>query len=115
MAAFVGATLIAIVAVIGWQQGWLANPGADTDLALLLMIVVSCGWWGSLIDSLLGASVQAQFHCPTCDVRTETPRHSCGSVTMQVRGVRWISNDVVNVLSIALAAAIALWLSRAVG
>lgn len=115
LAAFIGATLIAIVAVIGWQRGWLANPGDDSDLAQLLMIVVGCGWLGSVIDSVLGATVQAQFHCPTCDLRTESPRHTCGTETTLVRGVRWISNDVVNALAILAAATIAFWVSRHLG
>lgn len=112
MAAFIGATLIAILAVVGWQNGWLVNPGDTTDLARLLMIVVGSGWLGSIIDSLLGATVQGQFHCPTCDVHTEMRRHTCGTATTRVRGLPWSSNDVVNVLAVASAAAIAFWFAR---
>ena len=55
---------------------------------------------GSLFDSLLGATVQAIYHCPTCEKETERhPTHSCGTNTIQIRGWTWLSNDVVNLLA----------------
>ncbi|MGN6030090.1 MAG: DUF92 domain-containing protein, partial [Thermomicrobiales bacterium] len=49
IAAFAGAALVGIVAVIGWSNHWLANPAADSDVARLLMIVTGCGFAGSLV------------------------------------------------------------------
>lgn len=113
IAAFAGAALIAIVAVVGWSNHWLANPAADTDIARLLMIVTGCGFAGSLVDSLLGATVQAQYRCPACGVSTEAPVHACGTPTTLVRGLRWITNDVVNLASVLVATAVAFWLATA--
>jgi uncharacterized membrane protein len=48
-------------------------------------------------DSLLGATVQAQYYCPTCNKPTESRAHRCGATTILVRGVPWINNDVVNI------------------
>lgn len=64
----------------------------------LIGIVLLGGVLGALFDSLLGATVQAIYHCPQCDKETEkNPLHTCGTETMQVRGWKWLNNDLVNV------------------
>jgi uncharacterized membrane protein len=51
----------------------------------------------SLFDSLLGATVQAIYWCPTCAKETERhPIHTCGTPTTHLRGWQWVNNDVVN-------------------
>jgi uncharacterized membrane protein len=55
------------------------------------------GFLGALFDSLLGASVQAIYHCPSCEKETERhPSHSCGTPTTRTRGWGWLNNDWVN-------------------
>ena len=71
------------------------------------------GLAGALFDSCLGATVQAIYHCPTCQKETERhPRHSCGTPTAQVRGWRWLNNDMVNFACSSMGALVALlvWL-----
>jgi uncharacterized protein (TIGR00297 family) len=66
---------------------------------------------GALLDSILGASVQALRWCPACARECERQRHECGSATMLRRGLNWIENDAVNfaaTLSGAVVAALAL-------
>jgi uncharacterized protein (TIGR00297 family) len=74
--------------------------------ALAVATVTLVGVLGSLVDSLLGATVQAEFWCPACVEVTEAPVHPrCGRPTDLTQGWRWVTNDVVN-LSATLAGAV---------
>ena len=91
-----GAGLVAAVAHLA------VTPGG-VPLATLLGGVA-----GMLSDSLLGATLQAKFHCDTCDTETERRVHGCGAKAARVRGVSWIDNDTVNLLGTTVGAAVAL-------
>jgi uncharacterized protein (TIGR00297 family) len=59
--------------------------------------VTLAGLGGSLVDSWLGAAIQAIYHCPTCQKETERhPLHTCGTQTTLKRGYPWLDNDWVN-------------------
>ena len=88
LASLGGSSLIAILAA-------LLKP--DQTPFLILAIVSIAGFLGSLFDSFLGATVQAIYTCPTCKKETERhPIHRCGTETIQIRGIKWINNDLVN-------------------
>lgn len=79
----------------------------------LVLVGAAFGVLGSLIDSVLGASVQSGFHCDSCARDAEGSTHSCGQGTRHVRGFLWFNNDVVNLTATALAAvaaAVICWL-----
>jgi uncharacterized protein (TIGR00297 family) len=104
LAAMGGAALVAVAAVsFPPYQNWLLRLG----------IIILGGVIGSLFDSVLGASLQAIYWCPSCSKETERhPTHICGSATERLRGWRWLNNDMVNFACSMMGAFVAagLWL-----
>lgn len=89
LGALAGSLVIAI-------PGAFLSPDGMGRLDVALVITLA-GVVGSFADSLLGATVQAIYHCPVCDKETEKhPNHSCGALTVHRRGWRWMNNDLVN-------------------
>ncbi|HMB25343.1 MAG TPA: DUF92 domain-containing protein, partial [Anaerolineales bacterium] len=78
--------------------GIIALPAAlFTDNWSLFPLITFAGLAGSLFDSLLGATVQAMYYCPTDKKETEKhPLHTCGTETVHLRGWKWLDNDWVN-------------------
>ena len=76
----------------------IALPAAFfTDNWSLIPIISLAGLSGSLVDSFLGATVQAMYYCPTDKKETEKhPIHTCGTRTLHIRGWKWLDNDWVN-------------------
>lgn len=76
----------------------IALPAAlFTDKWSLFPLITFAGLAGSLFDSLLGATVQAMYFCPTDQKETEKhPLHTCGTETVHLRGWKWLDNDWVN-------------------
>ena len=73
----------------------------------LLYIAGAGGLLASLLDSLLGATVQAQYVCANCDHLTERhPTHTCGTATVLVSGWPWLGNDPVNLAASIAGAAL---------
>lgn len=88
-ASLLGSAVIALPAILLSPVGTL-----NTNYFLL---ITSAGLAGSLFDSLLGATVQAMYYCPTDKKETEKhPLHTCGTETVHIRGWKWLDNDWVN-------------------
>lgn len=92
-AATAGAALISLCAA-------LFPPFPAFPLVPAFFAITTSGLLGSLIDSLMGATVQSIYYCENCRKETErTPTHTCGQPTRYVRGWRWLENDWVNFIS----------------
>lgn len=92
----------------GAAIGALARP-----VPAWLLLGTLAGLAGSLVDSLLGATVQRVAWCPACGKETERAVHTCGTPTEYRRGYRWLDNDRVNLLASLTGALAGVALSRA--
>ena len=118
LAALAGALVIGLAAAgFGALERWLGGGAvAVGDWAWVVPVAAAGGVGGALLDSLLGATVQAIHRCPRCRKETEREVHSCGERTEPLRGWKWLGNDWVNFLSALgaglLGALLGGWLGR---
>ncbi len=101
-------------------SGGITRVGTLGGVAGALWIAL---WWGAFpvlvggvvgmfADSLLGGTVQVRYRCAVCGTETEEGICACGGETDLVRGVRWVDNDVVNLLATAFGAALTVLVAR---
>lgn len=78
----------------------LVSDGIYTNYTIKYSALLICagGFLGSIVDSILGSTVQAQYLCEKTGTITEKPI-IMGRKTKLIRGYRLINNDVVNLLS----------------
>ncbi len=94
-----GALLGALVIA---ASGWLSNMTLVDSVgwAKVLLAVSLAGLVGSLVDSYIGATLQAQYYDEHRDKITEKTHHQNEDGTLVpnqlIKGVRWIDNDFVN-------------------
>ncbi len=94
-----------ITAVAGAGVVTLAGASASEALIVATMGAV-LGAFGTLLDSVLGATVQVQYRRRDGSP-TEKPADRSGARHEIERGVRWVNNDVVNLITTASVAVIA--------
>jgi uncharacterized protein (TIGR00297 family) len=90
-----------------WLQWRLRPSQADRRgrVGRATLVAAAAGTLGAVADSLLGATLQAEYWCPRCHEPTEARHHApCGGPTTLVRGRPWIDNDAVNAIATATGA-----------
>ena len=71
------------------------------------IFITICGFVGCMCDSFLGSLFQLKYKCPKCSRLTESQYH-CDTYTEYFKGIKVLNNDLVNLLSNASAALLAL-------
>jgi uncharacterized protein (TIGR00297 family) len=97
LAALAGAAFVPLCTLLVWKLDSVA-----------FFVVMWSGFLGSFADSILGASIQAVYREPETGRLTERT-HINGTPNQKVRGLRWMTNDVVNFVA-AVIAALCAWL-----
>lgn len=91
-----GITLLGTVAAFA---GALFVSGiGSVALGLPWIVPAIAGFAGSLLDSLLGATLQVRFRCAVCGRIVETPLH-CSKASQRISGAALLTNSGVNVAS----------------
>lgn len=86
--ALLGAVFIALISVI-----WTTKNGVP-----FIISVAFAGFAASIIDSVLGASIQVQYECKQCNRIVDSQIH-CDENAVKSRGFKLINNDFVNLAS----------------
>ena len=106
LGALVGAAFVAPLALL------IGLPLAKAFAAAAVIVVA--GALGSVLDSLLGDTLQAKYRDPSAEGWTERTEIAGSALTLE-RGVAWMDNDLVNGLSSLGAGAVGLLLLLALG
>lgn len=110
LASVFGASMISFIAIATSQ---VSQRNIDFEKTEML-IILGCGVGGSLIDTILGATVQARFSCSRCQYRSESADpHLPEHIMTSSSGISWITNSTVNWLAASLSGIIALALEFA--
>lgn len=88
MGAIIGALIISLSS-LHWIN---LNP------IYFILLIILTGFLGSILDSILGATIQSQYKCYICKNTTEKKIH-CGDNAKKVKGFYWMNNDAVNLVS----------------
>lgn len=84
----------AISFLISYQNDYYVERPDD----MFILIAVS-GFFGMIADSAIGSYLQGKFECVMCGVHHEKLNH-CGQPSRLIKGYHWLSNDLVNFVSI---------------
>ena len=95
IAVVAGSVTIATIAVVSAPV-----TGAVLVVSPIMTVtsVTLAGLIGALTDSLAGATIQASYRCPRCNVPTEHRVHRCATATHLVHGFPLVTNDAVNLV-----------------
>jgi len=99
LSAFIGSMLIGIFATLGFS--FLNIGELSFEYIKAFQLVTLGGFIGSLIDSILGATVQGVYYSEELKGETEKKDYN-GKPNLLIRGLSFVNNDLVNFLSIGI-------------
>ena len=105
-----GAFISALVIALAWFIFFGGYCASVSQGLLALTVVCLTGFMGCIIDSYLGACVQAHYKDPDTGELTEK-EYKNGVQLELVQGLRWVDNDMVNLLSNVFSAVFAFGMS----
>ena len=105
-ASIIGAFLIALISLIRFYD---ADPLCGLVLVKVIPVITISGFCGALLDSIIGATVQAKYKLPggsITEVKTE------GAVLHS--GISFIGNSATNLIATIWGGVIAIWLGAVI-
>lgn len=96
VASAAGALFIGLWFAVGY---WITNGWNFLELGAIVAAITGGGFIGSVIDSLLGATVQARYWDDAGNRHTERRHNGEGLPNRLVKGFHFFTNDMVNALS----------------
>ena len=113
LAGFAGSLMIAFLGMsFQWLDHSINQQILQNNIPRAIAIITASGFLGSLVDSLLGATIQVRYFCPICQKMTEQPLHRGVHPTQYSSGIRWLNNDWVNFVCSLSGALIAFLLAQ---
>ena len=104
-ASLAGSAVISLVYAVGRY-----DPSDAGTRAVYVLVILVSGFLGSVIDSILGDTLQVKYLSAETGRLTEK-RKSGGRINMRIKGLAHMNNDAVNFLSSAFSALLALLLA----
>ena len=92
-----GATVIALTLVISTTI--MGNLTGIIDFVSIFVFIASLGFAGTLLDSVLGATLQNKYYCTVCKNEIEENYHpSCNTTDLEkINGLTFLNNNTVNI------------------
>jgi uncharacterized protein (TIGR00297 family) len=104
-----GAVSLPGTAATALAAACVALVAAASSWSTPALAIAAGGIGGSVVDSLVGATLQERRWCDSCGTETEQRRHRCGTPTRHHGGIRGLDNDMVNLTGTLAGAALAVW------